>query len=229
MTNKLISTVSLSALALSFAAGCATDMDDPSSSDDPSADPATDPSPGVDGIQPDVLSRNIHDAFVYFVRKGLTKRQSAGIVGNLMQESQVNPRAVQQGGPGRGIAQWSAGGRWDTSAGDNVTAYANNHGESRWALDTQLDFTWHELTAFPTYGLHDLRGRTTIAGATIAFMTDFERCGECLSSQRIEYAHEVFNAYAKLFAVDPADDTEQGDTSTDADAAAPAEAVDAAP
>src|SRR5262245_59249479 len=59
-------------------------------------------------------------AFTFFVSKGLTPIQAAGIVGNLDQESGVDPNSVQYGGgPGRGIAQWSVGGRWDTSTNDN--------------------------------------------------------------------------------------------------------------
>ena len=55
---------------------------------------------------------NDQAAFDYFLGKGLTNYQAAGIVGNLDQESGVDPTAVQSGGPGRGIAQWSVGGRW---------------------------------------------------------------------------------------------------------------------
>ncbi len=56
-------------------------------------------------------------AFDYFVGKGLTDVQAAGIVGNLDQESGMSPTIAQYGGgPGRGIAQWSVGGRWDTDA-----------------------------------------------------------------------------------------------------------------
>src|SRR6476620_7954591 len=59
------------------------------------------------------LANNPRTAFNYFVSKGLTQTQAAGIVGNLMQESSVMPTAVQPGGPGRGIAQWSVGGRFN--------------------------------------------------------------------------------------------------------------------
>ena len=64
-------------------------------------------------------------AYDFFVSKGLTDTESAAIVGNLVQESSVNPASVQEGGgPGRGIAQWSVKGRWDTDSNDNVEAYA---------------------------------------------------------------------------------------------------------
>src|SRR5580658_5394526 len=91
------------ALALPlFLAGCAT----------PGAD-TEDTAGGSEAI-----SENGNDkiAFDFFVGKGLSKDQAAGIVGNLDQESGMDPTIWQYGGgPGRGIAQWSAGGRWDTS------------------------------------------------------------------------------------------------------------------
>src|ERR1700722_14058190 len=89
---------------------------------------------------------NDQAAYDYFVGKGLASFQAAGIVGNLDQESGASPDAVQAYGPGRGIAQWSAGGRWDTDSGDNVVAYANQHGASPLSLNLQLDFVWYELT-----------------------------------------------------------------------------------
>ena len=70
-------------------------------------------------------------AFDYFVNKGLTKEQSAGIVGNLIQEAgdPINPRSVQPGGPGRGIAQWSVGERW-ASSGTNSKPPRTTHSDS---------------------------------------------------------------------------------------------------
>lgn len=125
----------------------------------------------------DALSSSEHRAFNFFVNEGLTKVQSAGVIGNLMQESSVNPKAIQPGGPGRGIAQWSVGGRWDTSRNDNVTALAARHNESRWALDTQLKLIWYELTTFSGYGLSSLRGTRSVTAAVKAFQDRFEICG----------------------------------------------------
>ena len=167
-------------LAAALLAGCAAD---------PSSDPAT-------STTESELSSNTHTAFNYFVSKGLTKRQSAGIVGNLLQESGMDPTIKQfGGGPGRGIAQWSVGGRWDTSHHDNVAWYAAQHGWSRWSLRTQLHFIWYELADIG-YGFHALRATTTINGAVLVFMRDYEICGACDASRRETYAHEVYNAYA---------------------------------
>src|SRR5690348_1987744 len=87
--------IALFSLALAFVAGCAMDADD--DSDLPSETSSTEQD----------LSSNQKAAFQYFVARGLSKRQSAGIVGNLIQESSVIPTAIEfGGGPGRGIAQW---------------------------------------------------------------------------------------------------------------------------
>ena len=127
----------------------------------------------------------------YFVGKGLTNFQAAGIVGNLDQESGVNPSSVQAGGPGRGIAQWSVGGRWDTDSNDNAVAYASKQGQSVLSLQLQLDFIWYELTTFSGYGLGSLKGSTNVTDATVVFETDFEGCGQCDQTTRISYAQGV--------------------------------------
>ena len=141
------------------------------------------------------LFTNDQTAFDYFVGKGLTSFQAAGIVGNLDQESGVDPLAVQSGGPGRGIAQWSAGGRWDTDTNDNVLWYATKEGQSSSSLGLQLDFIWYELTTFSGYGLSALKATTNVTDATVVFETDFEGCGTCDQSTRISYAESVLAAY----------------------------------
>jgi len=141
------------------------------------------------------LSNNARTAFNYFVAKGLTEVQAAGIVGNLMQESSVRPTAVEYGGgPGRGIAQWSVGGRWNTGR-NNVTSFATARGESKWALATQLDFIWYELDTVGGFGLADLRAATTITAAVTAFQNKYEICGSCAQAARIQYAQQALADY----------------------------------
>src|ERR1700683_922620 len=71
---------------------------------------ASDPSVGTSGAAATTAFPNEKTAYDYFGAKGLTNFQAAGIVGNLDQESGVDPTIDQEnGGPGRGIAQWSAG------------------------------------------------------------------------------------------------------------------------
>jgi len=141
------------------------------------------------------LGNNARTAFNYFVAKGLTEIQSAGIVGNLMQESSVRPTAVEYGGgPGRGIAQWSIGGRWN-SGRNSVASFASARGLDRWALQTQLDFIWYELDTVGGYGLSELRAATTITTAVRAFQNKYEICGACSQTRRIQYAQQALSDY----------------------------------
>jgi hypothetical protein len=150
------------------------------------------PPPGSEAA----LGNNARTAFNYFVSKGLTEIQAAGVVGNLMQESSVRPTAVEfGGGPGRGIAQWSVNGRWNKDRAGNVVAFASARGLDRWALRTQLDFIWHELTVVGGYGLVELRAATTIGAAVRAFQNKYERCGACKEGKRIEYAQQALSLY----------------------------------
>jgi hypothetical protein len=199
--------IALFSVALAFVAGCATDDDD------------SDLDNSTSSTEQD-LSSNQKAAFQYFVARGLTKRQSAGIVGNLIQESSVLPKAIEfGGGPGRGIAQWSVGGRWNASHHDNVTWYAGLHNESRWSLNTQLAFTWYELHTVGGYGITALRKATTIRAATLAFERDFEKCGQCDESKRISYATQVYNAFASSAREVGADDEDLDDAGFAADEA----------
>jgi hypothetical protein len=177
-------------LVVAILAGCTVGSDEPVSPDaGVTADPDETPP-----LEPLVANRE-KIAFDYFRAKGLTRVQSAGIVGNLMQESNVIPTAVQYGGgPGRGIAQWSVGGRWNSSYHDNVAWYASAHGLSRWSLTTQLDFIWYELEHFG-YGFASLKDATTVTGAVKAFQDHYEICGTCDSSNRIHDAEYVLAHY----------------------------------
>ncbi|HEY4106258.1 MAG TPA: phage tail tip lysozyme [Polyangiaceae bacterium] len=144
---------------------------------------------------------NDKTAYDYFIGKGLTNFQAAAIVGNLDQESGVDPTISQSGGGvGRGIAQWSTGGRWDTAPNDNLKDFATQEGKPMTSLDAQLDFIWYELTMFPDYGLAKLQATSNVTDATGVVEDNFEGCvyaqyPECNLPQRVTYAMDVLNAY----------------------------------
>lgn len=164
------------------------------------------PPPGVNsrGMSPNKVETavavdwgNAETAFDFFVGKGLTTRQAAGIVGNLIVESGMDPDIEQiGGGPGRGIAQWSAGGRWDTYDKDNNVWYAGTIDKGYKTLAAQLRFTWYELDSFSYYGLGGLKDATTVAAATTVFMTEFEGCGDCHETRRVDYAKQAYDRFA---------------------------------
>jgi hypothetical protein len=174
----------LAVLALATLAGCA-------GADDGSGDEGV-ASQGDSALS---SSANAHAAFTFFVDKGLTHVQSAAVVGNLIQESSVDPASRQPGGLGRGIAQWSVGDRWDHRSGDNLAAFARTHGGSSMSLHTQLEFLWYELETFPSYGLAALRSASTLSAAEYAFQEHYEACGRCNESKRLQNAKDVLDAY----------------------------------
>jgi hypothetical protein len=141
------------------------------------------------------LTSNDRAAFDFFLGKGLSAVEAAAIVGNLDQESGMSPSAVQPNGPGRGIAQWSLGARWNVLHDDNATWYAAQHGQSVVSLGLQLDFIWYELSTFSVYGLSALERSSSVASATASFARDFEACGACEQSQRVAYAEAALRAY----------------------------------
>lgn len=93
------------------------------------------------------VNPNAVRALNYFMNKGLTREQSAGLVGNLMVESSMNTKALNPYSGAYGIAQW---------LGSRKTALFNKYGNNP-TLDQQLDFIWHELNSSHSRGLRMLR------------------------------------------------------------------------
>jgi hypothetical protein len=150
---------------------------------------------------------NSKKAFDFFIGKGLTAIQAAGIIGNLQQESGLDP-AIEQlgGGPGRGIAQWSAGGRWDTGA-LNCTDFAAAQGKDVASLDVQLDFIWKELTDVTAFGLDDLKSATTLEDAVEIFQDKYEICGTCDAGNRVSFAQDALDSFGADVPPAPVDPT----------------------
>jgi hypothetical protein len=108
-------------------------------------------------------------ALAYFQSKGLSRAAAAGIVGNMQQESSLDPNA-----PGGGLIQ-GQGGR--TSSG---------------TAQQQLDGVWHELTTSEAGTLAKLKSAATPEQAARIFSEDFERPGDPMLGNRERYAAEAF-------------------------------------
>lgn len=152
---------------------------------------------------------NIEKAFNYFLSRGLTAEQSAGIVGNLIQESNVNPSSDNPAaiGGGGGIAQWE-GGRW--SGPNGLLAFAQQQGKPWDDLGLQLDFLWKEMpdqyagdvaalravlpnASGSTSSLDAVKMSQTAAEAAQAFELTFERAGIPRMENRIKYANQILD------------------------------------
>jgi LysM repeat protein len=117
--------------------------------------------PGVAG--------NAMQAIKFFMSKGLTRAQAAGIAGNLLHESGFRPNAVGDGGTSFGVAQWHLG------RGAAMKSWTSAHGYSTTSFKGQLEYLWHELNTSESYALGKLRATHSPYDAGMAFCRYFER------------------------------------------------------
>lgn len=118
------------------------------------------------------VTSNAKYAYNYLNQKGLPSHVSAGIVGNLMKESGVNPASRDgdsRGGIG-GIAQW------DPSRSRGLMQYSQSTGRSPKELETQLDFVLHE--AQQRGDLNKVMSAKTPEEAAVIFGRNYERPNE---------------------------------------------------
>ena len=137
------------------------------------------------------FNENAKFFYRYFISKGLSSIASAGIVGNLIQESTggsgVNTN-ITSGVGSYGAAQWT---------GDrltNLSNYAKSRNLPVHDRKVQAEFLWNELTS-STYkkALDGLKSAKTIRDATNIFVTDFEKAGKPEIEKRVKYAESVFD------------------------------------
>lgn len=132
---------------------------------------------------------NSSKAMQFFMGKGLTAIQAAGIVGNLMHESGLKTGIIGDRGTSFGIAQWH-----DTSKGKgrwtNLKQFAKTKGTDASDFQTQLEFVWHELSSNRTW-LNSLLNTSTIYDSTKSFMRNFERPGVEHLESRIRHAKSL--------------------------------------
>ena len=153
----------------------------------PGPTPQPPPSGPVNGIEnrPGVKG-NAEQTIKFFMSKGLTRAQAAGIAGNLLYESGFNPSAVGDGGTSFGIAQWHLG------RGSAMKEWTQAHGYSSTSFKGQLEFLWHELNTNESYALGKLRATGNAYDAGMAFCRYFERPA-VINPARGQAAQQFYN------------------------------------
>lgn len=140
---------------------------------------------------------------------GYSKAATAGIMGNMQQESGVNPSAIQGNGrgPAAGIVQWenynTKSARWAAMA-----QYANSKGKEWTDLQSQLEYLDKEMRGADSTtlsllkkkvgGYDQFKALTDIDKATLVFEESFERAGTPMMSNRYSAArqfYDQFNSY----------------------------------
>ncbi len=148
---------------------------------------------------------NIEKAFRFFVGKGLTTAQAAGIIGNFQAESGVDPTSIQsekkpaddnyspKDGVGFGIAQWTF-----TSRQKPLVEYASSTNRKVIDLSLQLDYVWKELTTTHSKSLTEIKKTDNPIDATISFHKYYEGSAdsdEKVKSVRGNFAQQAYDKY----------------------------------
>lgn len=108
----------------------------------------------------------------FLTNRGLSIEAAAGIVGNLMSESGLNPYnyvANDNGGPSGGIAMWH------NNRLNKLKQFANKRGKAWTDIETQAEYLWHELTEGGyKHVLNKLKNVKTIEDASFIWGDEFE-------------------------------------------------------
>ena len=113
----------------------------------------------------------------YFIAQGFSREQTAGIMGNLMQEHRFNTT-------GDGLAQWTGGRKKALyERPDPLNIY------------TQLDFLMWELNNGYRSVRDQIKATDSVVTAVQIFQNKFERCGVCMESTRIQYAYNILASH----------------------------------
>lgn len=121
-----------------------------------------------------VGSNNVEKAWNFYISQGFSKEATAGILGNYMRESRMNPSIVERGNNiGFGIAQWSFARRI------NLVTWLNKNNYAASSLEGQLRFSIVEMQkmSFGKYNYSSFKRINNVKEATAVFEKYFERAG----------------------------------------------------
>ncbi len=128
-------------------------------------------------------SENENVAWDFLISQGFSRIQTAGIMGNLMQEHRFNTSDVAGG---LGIVQWIGGRRQNL---------INMYPDSYTNIYSQLNYLMYELNG-SYHGVRDaIKATGDLKTAVQIFQNQFERCGICMESNRIEYAQTILGSH----------------------------------
>jgi len=144
-------------------------------------------------------SSNEEKAFLFFRSKrggSFAAHQAAGIVGNLIHESNMDPAIISgfKGEGSQGIAQWNP----SKAAGyrlQNFKQFASLINMQPLTLTPQLMFIKKELEELSYLGLAELRAARNVPTATRVFEQKYERPQPGSFNERLANAQRIFNTF----------------------------------
>lgn len=119
---------------------------------------------------------------------GATPQGASGVLGNLQQESQLDPSAIERKNDelsGHGLAQWTAG------RTTNLMNFAKSKDKAWDNLGLQIEFLDSELKGSEKSAIKALKSNS-VEEATGQWQTLFERAGTPVMGNRLNYASKWF-------------------------------------
>jgi hypothetical protein len=151
--------------------------------------------PVIPSVSQSLLHMREDYIFSAFLAHGYTPQQAAGVLGNLLVESEYTLAPnVASGTGGYGIAQWT-----DASRLRQLAAFAggSDNGLAAGDFKIQVQFIFAELESYSYLGNADLRAATTPTAAADAFMNGYEGPGSPHQSRREWWANAMYLIYRK--------------------------------
>ena len=142
----------------------------------------------------DYMTANAFMVWQYFSALGFTPESIAGLLGNMQQESGINPGRWQGGtGPGYGLVQWDPASNYMNYASrhgiDINDADSNGNGQCQCINDSESEGQWLPNSGHGyTYTWAQFSQLSDWSTATQAFCWQFERPGTPMMSNRLTYA-----------------------------------------
>lgn len=133
---------------------------------------------------------NEQDVVSFFTGKGYEPHQAAGIAGNLMQESTLNPTAKNPTSGAFGLAQWLG------SRKKSFMDFALKNKKDIKDPTAQLEFIDHELNTTETRARDKLLNSKDATEAAFNFSNHYERAGanEKKNATRANYANRILSS-----------------------------------
>lgn len=135
---------------------------------------------------------------------GLSSIVTAGIMGNMMAESSLNPRIVQGGGEadeitvdgstGYGLCQWT-----DASRQQGLVDFANSQGKSTSDYQVQCDYMMHEIESGYSSLIANMDASGSAGQAALIFHEEFERSADTseMAQRRADFAEQILQSEGK--------------------------------
>jgi hypothetical protein len=133
------------------------------------------------------ISNPAKHAYQFFINKGYTPAQAAGIVGNIKHESSFNTSIKGDNGQAQGLVQWHPDRR------NRVFSYLESRGLNPNDFNSQLEGIDYELNTSEQSALSKLKTARTPAEAARLFDKHYERSAGKTTGSREAYAEKLYN------------------------------------